>query len=851
MGSIEGAYIGISRWLIPHGLHSTWFPLWYAGIPAQNSYPPLLHWLVALWAWATGMTVVHSHHFVTAASYCAAPIGLFLLMFRVSRSRWKSFVASVIYSLISPSAFLIHSVRQDVGSVWGARKLQALIIYGEGPHVTSIALLFFALTVIDIALEYKRSWWTVLAVLLAALTSITNWLGAMSLALGGIAMLLAGRQKRLGRLLLIGVLSYGLAMPWIPPSSLATVRMNAQLVGGFTMGRPQYVYLAAWIVAAVAIGFWLRRTKLSEGTNFAVLFLFFMAVPPFGYEWFHAYPLPQPDRYHLEMDAAIAIVVSLALGSDWLPWRRPWKQTGTAILLCILAIAQIPRWRKQVRDWLPPFDVTNTVERTQALWLQSHFPGQRVFVAGSTRFWFNAFADNPQLGGGFDQGRTNRALADVAYVIPAAAGNGADTVALLKAYGVRAVAVGGKNSRDAYRDYLDPGKYSGVVPELWRDHDDAIYEIPGDGSLAHVVNADDLVSTATLDWAAINRFASAIDRSRQDKTRETIMRWDGTDRAKVQTQLRDQDVLSVQISWDPGWRASVNGSSIPIARDKLGLMVLRPPCENGCAVDLAYTGGTEGMVAKVVFTAALLLCGLVVIGRRRFPPIPAEAIEFDPARLHGAEGVLPGEEMLSKLLALVPPPQKTGRALELQCGMQITPFLKSLRGYSEIRGAEYGRAGEIEQRTRNLENGEFSCYIDHFDPNHDEFPYPDDYFDLVIMPQIARNPGWALRESRRILADGGYLLISAPNAASVTSIARALQGLNPQPPAHPDEHTVDELTESLRSAGFDVEKIFTTFADRFLENRKLLQLIDSNGYSARNRGEQIWCLARKSSAPSR
>jgi len=66
MGSIEAAYIGISRYMLAHWHDYSWFPVWYAGIPAQNTYPPLLHWIVALVALLRGISPVHSHHWVTA-----------------------------------------------------------------------------------------------------------------------------------------------------------------------------------------------------------------------------------------------------------------------------------------------------------------------------------------------------------------------------------------------------------------------------------------------------------------------------------------------------------------------------------------------------------------------------------------------------------------------------------------------------------------------------------------------------------------------------------------------------------------------------------------------------------------
>ncbi len=56
MGSIEGAYVGLSRWLQGHWTDLGWFPLWYGGIPLENAYPPLLHIVVAAAAQASGIS---------------------------------------------------------------------------------------------------------------------------------------------------------------------------------------------------------------------------------------------------------------------------------------------------------------------------------------------------------------------------------------------------------------------------------------------------------------------------------------------------------------------------------------------------------------------------------------------------------------------------------------------------------------------------------------------------------------------------------------------------------------------------------------------------------------------------
>jgi hypothetical protein len=51
--------------------------------------------------------------------------------------------------------------------------------------------------------------------------------------------------------------------------------------------------------------------------------------------------------------------------------------------------------------------------------------------------------------------------------------------------------------------------------------------------------------------------------------------------------------------------------------------------------------------------------------------------------------------------------------------------------------------------------------------------------------------------------------------------------------------------EAVKAAGFEVERLFTTFIAEFLGHEQLLRLLALNDFSTENRGEQTWCLARK------
>jgi SAM-dependent methyltransferase len=218
---------------------------------------------------------------------------------------------------------------------------------------------------------------------------------------------------------------------------------------------------------------------------------------------------------------------------------------------------------------------------------------------------------------------------------------------------------------------------------------------------------------------------------------------------------------------------------------------------------------------------------------------------------------------LARTLALVPPPGEMGRVLELGCYMQITPLLERLSGYREVRGAYYGKPGDIDRKFIRFPDGGFRCVIDHFDAERDPFPYPDEHFDLVIAGEIIEHmifdPMHLLVESRRVLVEGGRILITTPNIASVTSVAKVLSGeANPQiyslykrpggdepEIGHMREYTAVELAETVKAAGFEVERLFTTFLEEYDSHLPLLTLLEANGYSTENRGQQTWCVARK------
>ena len=594
--SIEPACLAIARWMMEHP-DSDWAPLWYLGMPIQNAYPPLIPSLTATLSRLAAIEPAAAYHWICGAAYALGPASLYLLGRTTGLSAPGAGLAAAGMSLASPAALLFPSVIGDMGGAEGPRRLDALVRYGEGPQVLTLTLWPLALAAFHRAIERRTPAWVGLAALGAALVALANWLSVFALAIACFSLLLARGWSipRWRTALGTGALAYALACTWLPLSTIQTIRHNAPRSGGaFAMGAPQW---AGWFVLLLlAVGLaWLlhRRSLLPLGTRFALFFTLFLGVPAALMEFAQFHLLPQPHRFHLEVEQGLWLLAGAgaALLIDHFG-RRAW--VPLAVALAATAVVQVPRYGAVVDAIAKPVAKEDMLPFQVAQALAAHDPNARLFAVGVAETWVNVFSDNPQVGGVFDQGVLWDYFQAYRYGLGYTEGDGERTARWLRVMGADAVFVSEADGLETSRAYWrDPQKFRGVFEEIWRDGGDVLYAVPGAvASLAHPLRWEELVQPPLTNNE--NELpVAALDAALLDPTRRRFTtRWETPDHLVIEGEILKSDWIFVQIAWHPGWDASQDNLIAAVRSDALGMMVVQP-AHDSSRLDLRFKGTTS------------------------------------------------------------------------------------------------------------------------------------------------------------------------------------------------------------------------------------------------------------------
>ncbi|MDR3701925.1 MAG: hypothetical protein P4L56_19910 [Candidatus Sulfopaludibacter sp.] len=628
-GSVEGTFIAISRIMAKYPGQWSWWPFWSCGMPFETSYLPFSHWMVAAFLLLTHGQAAHAFHEVIAAVYAGSALSVFWMALVLSRKLTASFIAALGYSCFSFANLLVPAIRADAGGLWNLRRLQVLVYWGESPHTVALALLPVAMVCFHYALTTRAVKWKILAGVAAAAVVLSNAFGIAALGMALLCWLLAFRARPWWKASLavaaIGAVSYCWVSPWLSPTMIHAIRISAPTAGGdYRYRADSYLALGAIVASLLLLSWAMRRLRAPEHVQFFVLFGHTQTAIVLTWYLWRVAVIPQPGRYQVEMDLALMLAVVFAGAAILDRFPKAVRRAVAAVVLLGLAV-QVFHAASYARTLIRSADPSQLAEYKIAKWMDQNRHGQRAFLGGSSSLLYNAITDNPQVKGSHDQHAVNPFMAIVAYTIYSdqnAGDRGAEySIFWLKAFGAQAISVAGPDSNDYYKPFVHPRKFEGVLPAIWRDGDNTIYEVPGRStSLAHVIPASAVVARTPihgLDTAPAQAYVAALDDARYPLAG---FGWASMSEARIRADVAPGQVVAVQVTYVPGWEAWANGRRQRMRGDGLGLIVIDPDFSGPGEIALRYTGGVERLMTRGMSLAASLFAfGFAVRRRWRSP----------------------------------------------------------------------------------------------------------------------------------------------------------------------------------------------------------------------------------------
>jgi hypothetical protein len=192
-------------------------------------------------------------------------------------------------------------------------------------------------------------------------------------------------------------------------------------------------------------------------------------------------------------------------------------------------------------------------------------------------------------------------------------------IAMLQSLGVDALVMNEANSQEIYHEPKFPRGFVGMLPVIYDRDGDIIYRIPRRPGLARVVDEQRIAHLQEIPWSnedgdQLRAYADTLEviDTPAEYQRPAI---DEIETAAVTAQ--DQSVL-VQESFDPGWRAWVDGTRAKIEIDIMGFMRVRTS-PGSHRIRFVYRPTAEALIAAAVSVVSLMVALLLACDLRRQP----------------------------------------------------------------------------------------------------------------------------------------------------------------------------------------------------------------------------------------
>jgi hypothetical protein len=254
-------------------------------------------------------------------------------------------------------------------------------------------------------------------------------------------------------------------------------------------------------------------------------------------------------------------------------------------------------------------DYQPRVEYRVTEWLAANLPGSRVYASGSVRFWFDAWHDLAQPGGGSEQGLLN-GLVEAAQWEVNLGTRPEPTVLWLQALGVDAIYVPDRRSREIFKDIQSPRKLDGVLPVVYDDHEgDTIYRVPRRfAARARVVDTTGLNAARPPGFNDdVEHLRAYVEVLEKGPGAAVAVTRPATGLILIGAHIEPHQSLIVQETYDPAWQAWTGPYRLPVRKDAMGMMAIDPPAGD-LRLRLEFVTPSENRIGRMVTLIAIAIC---------------------------------------------------------------------------------------------------------------------------------------------------------------------------------------------------------------------------------------------------
>lgn len=550
-----------------------WYPYWYLGNPYHYLIGPLVPLILAIFK--PIFPIVQLYPALIFLSFMVGGAGVWFLVRDFQASKKQAWISAFLFFFLPGAIFLLR--------------------FQSGLYHLAFCFLPFILLLYKKFLEQGRLTQAIFLSISIAFVALIDISIMLPLIVGFVTLLLSWRSKgdwgdwidKSIKASLIIILGLALATVWYTPNFWWVMFTNPSLGGISFLNLATSFLKFMFNLLPLVFAFWivkLTHFKPKGLELFSLLFLGsfllltglrFLLDPDFVMDWI---------SFLLELQLGLSLFLARFLG-----------KIGNIKIVGVIGVGVIFIWIWLIRGL---WEQDNYQKNIVSLLKDNVKSEERIFLSGSSVFWINSFLPLAQIRGGRDEGSYHPFWDKAAYQIREG-GLALLTQYWLQALGTRYVLVHSETSNEPFRDFKNQDKFQGFKL-IKQSQGDLLFEIEG-ANIARVADLRISKSAKPKSGADLTALSSYIGFLK----RPAKIFFQEPSRIKVEEEFKEGEVLSLAISFHPGWKL-LHGEG-NLSKDSLGNLVIVPKRYGFNQFEIVFRENLWGRVFSLVFSALILL----------------------------------------------------------------------------------------------------------------------------------------------------------------------------------------------------------------------------------------------------